>query len=287
MTGEAVAAPGNYEVLLGTPARYLLDVAGYQPAPRQRLVMGGPMMGFTLPSEQCPVIKTTNCLLAPTDRELAPPAPAQACIRCGLCAEACPAQLLPQQLYWYARAEDHEQLERHNLFDCIECGACSYVCPSHIPLVQYYRASKGTIRERRVEEARAEHARQRFEARQARVERQAAEKEARRAARKRAAVARTADQPGGSEDPIQAAIARAQAKRAEQAASAGAAADHAAAKLERIEARLAKARQKLAEDSGEDPTVSAALRKAVETTESKLDAARRELESSAVEQDAT
>jgi electron transport complex protein RnfC len=142
VTGQSAGEPGNFEVRLGTPMRDLLEQAGYQPAEPQRLIMGGPMMGVTLAHDRSPMIKTTNCLLVPGEDELPEPAPAQACIRCGLCAEACPAQLLPQQLYWFARARDHERLEEHHLFDCIECGACSYVCPSHIPLVQYYRASK-------------------------------------------------------------------------------------------------------------------------------------------------
>lgn len=278
VTGEAVSEPGNFEVLIGTPMAYLLQQAGFRPADAQRLVMGGPMMGFTVSSLQCPIIKTTNCLLTPAVGELADPAPAQACIRCGLCAEACPAQLLPQQLYWYARAEDHDQLEAHNLFDCIECGACSYVCPSNIPLVQYYRASKGSIRERRAEEVKAEQARLRFEARQARVEREAAEKAERRAARKRAAIAKAADESGTDEDPIQAAIARAQAKRAQQAADPAAGASAAASNIERIEQRLQKARDKLASDTGDDPTISAALKKAVETTEGKLAAAKAAVE---------
>ena len=282
VTGEAVGRPGNFEVLLGTPMQYLLELAEFHADAAQRVVMGGPMMGFTVSSRQCPVIKTSNCLLVPADGELAAPPPAQACIRCGLCAEACPALLLPQQLYWYARAEDHEQLEQHNLFDCIECGACSYVCPSHIPLVQYYRASKGAIRDRRLEEAKAERARLRFEARQERIEKAKAEKEARRAARKRAAIAKAADnaanKDSAEDDPIQAAIARAQAKRAQQVNDPGAAAEAAAGaaadNIARIEKRLAKATEKLAADTGDDPTISAALQKAVETTTAKLDAAR-------------
>lgn len=296
VTGESVARPGNYEVLLGTPMSFLLQQAGYRPAREQRLVMGGPMMGFTVPSGSCPVVKTTNCLLVPGPEELETPPPAQACIRCGLCAEACPAYLLPQQLYWYARAQDQEQLEAHNLFDCIECGACSYVCPSHIPLVQYYRASKGAIRERRAEDAKAETARLRFEARQARVEKQAAEKEAKRAARKRAAAEKAADKGGGGSDPIQAAIARAQAKRAEQATQAtdaqadtsvsaqGSTQEKARENIARIEARLARAREKLAADDGADPTISAALQKAVTTTENKLQSARNALAATAGEE---
>ena len=139
VTGEAVAKPGNYEVLLGTPMAYLLARAGYDADRNNRLIMGGPMMGFTVPDAGVPVVKTTNCLLAPTTDELPAPPPPQACIRCGLCAEACPATLLPQQLFWFSQGKEFEKLEAHNLFDCIECGACSWVCPSNIPLVQYYR----------------------------------------------------------------------------------------------------------------------------------------------------
>jgi electron transport complex protein RnfC len=133
------------------------------------------------------VIKTTNCLLAPTAKELPLPDPAQACIRCGLCAEVCPASLLPQQLFWYAQAEDFDRLESHNLFDCIECGACSYVCPSSIPLVQYYRAAKGSIRQHLIEKEKSDRSRQRFEFRKERLAKEEAEKEAKRLARQKAA----------------------------------------------------------------------------------------------------
>ncbi len=218
VTGQAVARPGNYEVLLGTPVSCLLARAGFDPAQSQRVVMGGPMMGYTLTDLDCPVVKTSNCLLLPTEAELPTPPPPQACIRCGLCAEACPASLLPQQLFWYARSREHDRLQDHNLFDCIECGACAYVCPSHIPLVQYYRASKADIIAQRADAERAEHARQRFEARQERMDRQAREKAERREARKRAAEAKAAadaDAPGDTPgDPIQAAIQRARARKA-------------------------------------------------------------------------
>ncbi len=187
VVGEALQTQRNVEVLLGTPINYLLEQHGFDPRQASRLVMGGPMMGFSLPDASVPVIKTTNCILAPSKSELPPPAPAQACIRCGLCAEACPASLLPQQLYWYAIAEDHEKLESHNLFDCIECGACSYVCPSNIPLVQYYRAAKGSIRQEQIEKDKSARARRRFEFRQERIAKEEAEREAKRAARRLAA----------------------------------------------------------------------------------------------------
>ena len=160
-----------------------------------------------------PVTKITNCILAPTTRELPLPEPAKPCIRCGHCAEACPASLLPQQLYWFARAKDQDQLAEHRLFDCIECGACAYVCPSQIPLVQYYRAAKGQIRDSEQEKQRSDNSRERFEARQARLEAEAAAREAKRAARKAAAKSKAAEE---GEDQIQAAIERAKAKKAEQ-----------------------------------------------------------------------
>ncbi len=187
LTGEQIAERGNVEVLLGTPIDWMLKQVNYQSAKVQRLIMGGPMMGFTLLHSEVPVVKTTNCILAPSPKELPLSPPAQACIRCGLCADACPAELLPQQLYWFSRAEEYEKAEHHNLFDCIECGACSYVCPSSIPLVQYYRHSKGKIKQQRENHRKSDQARERFEARQRRLEQEQAEKAAKRKERAEAA----------------------------------------------------------------------------------------------------
>ena len=110
ITGEALSTPGNFEVLIGTPITHLLSLAGFQSEHNRRLIHGGPMMGFALDSADIPIVKTSNCILVPTEQELPTPPPPQACIRCGLCAEACPASLLPQQLYWFARAKDQEAL---------------------------------------------------------------------------------------------------------------------------------------------------------------------------------
>ncbi|MDO8310789.1 MAG: electron transport complex subunit RsxC, partial [Sideroxyarcus sp.] len=187
VVGDALGTQRNVDVLFGTPISYLLAQHGFNANNASRVVMGGPMMGFTLLDLAAPVIKTTNCILAPSKQELPEPMPAQACIRCGMCAEVCPASLLPQQLFWYAQAEDFERLESHNLFDCIECGACSYVCPSTIPLVQYYRAAKGSIRLHDIEKEKSDRSRQRFEFRQQRIAKEEAEKEAKRVARQKAA----------------------------------------------------------------------------------------------------
>ncbi|OPX55278.1 electron transport complex protein RnfC [Oceanospirillum multiglobuliferum] len=192
LTGNAFTRRQNLQVRLGTPIHELLAYAGYNAAIASRLVMGGPMMGFSLLSDQLPVVKTTNCILAPTAQEFPDPEPENPCIRCGMCEQACPAELLPQQLHWFAKAQEFEKAQLFNLFDCIECGACAYVCPSHIPLVQYYRFAKSEIRKESEEAKKAERAKIRFEQRQARLEREEAEKVAQREARMAAAAAATA-----------------------------------------------------------------------------------------------
>lgn len=187
VTGKACGTQRNYQTLIGTPVQHLLDHSGLDDSRLSKLIMGGPMIGFDLPYASVPVVKTSYCILAPDASELAPTAPERSCIRCGFCAEVCPVSLLPQQLLWHAKTADHQRLEEHNLFDCIECGACAYVCPSHIPLVQYYRASKGEIDAARADKANARQARQRFEFHQLRLARLEREKNQRRKARRAAA----------------------------------------------------------------------------------------------------
>jgi electron transport complex protein RnfC len=237
LTGEALHHPGTAWAPLGTPVAYLLQQSGFQPGKHQRVIIGGPMMGYSIANLQVPVTKTTNCILAPTASELAPADAEMACIRCGACEQACPASLLPQQLYWHAKAQDYDALKQHHIVDCIECGICAYVCPSQIPLVQYYRQAKAEIREQVIEHQKAEIARQRFEARQLRLER---EKEERLEKHRRAAEARQAAQAARAatqanaeasqsaapapekntqsdkQDAIAAAVARAKARKAER-----------------------------------------------------------------------
>ncbi|MFZ3388219.1 electron transport complex subunit RsxC [Buttiauxella gaviniae] len=208
LTGGAVQQPGNVWARLGTPVRHLLDFAGFRPGHDQQVIMGGPLMGFSLPWLDVPVVKITNCLLAPNANEMGEPQEEQSCIRCSACADSCPADLLPQQLYWFSRGQQHDKAQAHNLKDCIECGACAYVCPSNIPLVQYFRQEKAEIREIELEAKRTAEAKVRFEARQARLER---EKAARLERHKQAAVQPTAK----DNDAIQAALARVKNKKAQ------------------------------------------------------------------------
>ncbi|KNC09452.1 electron transporter RnfC [Klebsiella sp. RIT-PI-d] len=243
LTGESISRPGNVWARLGTPVRHLLEFAGFCPSAEQMVIMGGPLMGFTLPWLDVPVVKITNCLLAPSVSETGTPQEEQGCIRCSACADACPADLLPQQLYWFSKGQQHDKATAHNLQDCIECGACAWVCPSNIPLVQYFRQEKAEIYAISLEDQRAAEAKSRFEARQVRLEK---EKTARLERHKRSAA-----QPAAQDqDAIQAAVARVREKQ--QTAGepviiqAGAIPDNSEAILAR-EARKAQARARLAE----------------------------------------
>jgi len=165
VAGE-VPRPRNLQVLLGTPVQDCLRTCGFEEGADKRIILGGPMMGMHVRNPEIPVTKITNCILV--QREL-PAAPEMPCIRCGDCADVCPAKLLPQQLYWFARGGDQDALQRHHLFDCIECGCCAYVCPSHIPLVQYYRHAKSRIAAEERRREGADRARSRFMARKERL----------------------------------------------------------------------------------------------------------------------
>jgi len=220
VTGEGINHPGNFEVRIGTPMSDVIAAAGgYKPGV-DRLLMGGPMMGLALAEDTVPVVKATNCLLAlrPQDRE--PEQLPMPCIRCGQCAEACPADLLPQQLYWYSRAKDLDRTREYHIFDCIECGVCAAVCPAHIPLVQYFRFAKTEIWASERERLKADTARERHMFHQERIEREKAEREAVLAKKRAALAAKQMDQQQtGSNKPavkdeIAAAMARAKARKA-------------------------------------------------------------------------
>jgi electron transport complex protein RnfC len=214
VTGESVSRPQNLWVKLGTPTSDLLSHCGLVAEQDQRLIMGGPMMGFNIIDVMMPVVKSTNCILAPSEYQLPSPSVEQACIRCSLCADACPVNLLPQQMLWYSKAKDHEKLEEYNLADCIECGVCAYVCPSQIPLVQYYRSSKAEIKQAKEDKIKSDKAKERFEARQDRLER---DKQARLQRHKESSEKRkkALEKNDGAKDKIAAALARAKAKKAQ------------------------------------------------------------------------
>lgn len=188
MTGS-VNSPQNFEVLFGTPLQSLITAAGGAKADTTHFIMGGPMMGFDLPTIDVPITKAANCIIAATPDLFAPPPPAMPCIRCARCADACPVNLQPQELYWFAKSDNFEKARDYNLFDCIECGCCTYVCPSNIPLVQYYRYAKSEIIAADKAKEAADLARERNEFRLARIEREKLERAQKHA--ERAASAKT------------------------------------------------------------------------------------------------
>lgn len=220
VSGDGIRQPGNWETRLGTPIRHLVGLAGGYAGDdsQQHLVMGGPMMGFSLSSDRVPIVKASNNILVMRQQTIPRhPGNHAECIRCSKCTDVCPAQLLPQQLYWHARAKTYDKTEEFKLFDCIECGCCSAVCPSEIPLVQYYRAAKSEIRAAQAAHFKSDRARIRFEFREKRLLLKKQQEEERRRL-KREALKKKAPQKqnGDSIDPVQAALARVKAKKLEQ-----------------------------------------------------------------------
>jgi len=203
LTGN-LEQPRNWEVLLGTPLRELLPLVKPK-ADTNRYIMGGPMMGFDLPDLDAPIVKASNCIIAGSPALFPAPQPEMPCIRCGSCAQACPHELQPFELYWFSRAKNFGKTQEYNLFDCIECGCCSYVCPSHIPLVQYFRFAKSEIWSREREKNQAAAAKARFEFRNERDEREKAEKAEKlaRAAAAKAAEKKAAPVESGAPAPTQ------------------------------------------------------------------------------------
>ncbi len=252
VTGRAVAQPRNYRVRVGAPATGLVERSSGYRGELAKLVIGGPMMGFRVDSDAVPITKAVNCILALTPEESPDPGEPLACIRCGRCAEVCPANLLPQQLYWHARAKDMDKVQDYNLFDCIECGCCAHVCPSHIPLVQYYRYAKTESWAREREKRASEHARERHAAREARLERMERERKA-NLRKKKEAIAPKGDGTAGDVDPKKAAIEAARKRAAAKKAAAEKAAASDVAPMSSVAS--ASAAEQVADQVGVRPMV--------------------------------
>ena len=146
VSGEAIAQPQNFIVRIGTPLHDLIEVAGGLNEKTERVISGGPMMGFAQSDLSVPVIKATNsvlCLLKDVNGAAENPV----CLRCGKCVAVCPMRLQPLYMYRFVNAKRMDELERLNLLDCMECGSCAFTCPGKLPLVERFRAGKAMLRE--------------------------------------------------------------------------------------------------------------------------------------------
>lgn len=147
IAGPSVERPGNYIVPLGTPLRFLLEYVGARSSATE-VILGGPMMGTTIPSVDVPITKGVCGVLAFGKKDATPPH-IYPCIHCGECVNACPKKLNPTQMGLLAAKREYDVMaEQFMLGECFECGCCSYVCPSHIPLVQQFRVAKYFLKNR-------------------------------------------------------------------------------------------------------------------------------------------
>ena len=201
ISGDAIAEPRNLEVLLGTRVSELIAFCGGYTEPPSRLLMGGPMMGQTLPHEDVPIIKGTSGIVALSKQQVAEQL-ARPCIRCASCVTACPCGLLPLEMAARSKKGDFEGALNYGLMDCVACGSCAYVCPSNIPLVQYFNYAKGALGNKQRAQHKATETKRLAEQRIARIEQEkqakaeaAAKRKAQRAAEKAAKAASKQDTP--------------------------------------------------------------------------------------------
>lgn len=141
VTGENIVEPKNLMVRIGALVSDVIAQCGGLKDGDGKVVSGGPMMGFALPTLDVPVTKGTSGILA-LPEEIAHAEDYKPCIRCGKCVDVCSMNLMPSMLSVLSEAGFYEEAKDYNLFDCFECGSCAYVCPSKRPIVQLVRLAK-------------------------------------------------------------------------------------------------------------------------------------------------
>lgn len=144
VTGDAAASPANFSVPVGMLMEEVLEKAGGLKGEAEKIISGGPMMGFALYDLHVPVTKTTSALLCLTKDQVSAQEPT-ACINCGRCVDACPGQVLPARLATLAEHGDMEQFVKMNGMECCECGCCSYVCPAKRQLTQAIKSMRKLV----------------------------------------------------------------------------------------------------------------------------------------------
>ena len=169
VTGDNFKHQGNVRVRLGTSVRFILSNFGLNPEYHQRVILGGPMMGFTLPTIDVPITKAASCVLAPSSKQIPKLKQQTNCIRFGRCARVCPSRLVPYQMYSQSKASNHAAAQKCGIKDCTLCGACAYVCPSFIPLTAQFRYEKAVEKHIYEAEKRNARAKERIAAKQQRL----------------------------------------------------------------------------------------------------------------------
>ena len=144
VSGDAVNEPGNFRVPFGMNQAELVEAAGGFKTEPEKLISGGPMMGFAMFSLDIPTTKTSSSILCFTHDEVAAFEP-QACINCGRCVEACPEQLIPSRLAKFGLRGQMDEFEKWHGLECIECGSCSFACPSRRQVAQPIKTMKKLV----------------------------------------------------------------------------------------------------------------------------------------------
>lgn len=145
VTGDVIKEPKNLLLRIGTSYKYAIEQCGGFSKQPDRLISGGPMMGFAQFSDDVPVAKGCSGILAlsPEKCDVGEESP---CIRCGRCVVACPMGLIPSQLSIFSERSAWDKCQEYGVMNCVECGSCVYTCPAKRNIVQYVRNAKGQLR---------------------------------------------------------------------------------------------------------------------------------------------
>lgn len=140
ITGDGIKTPKNFRVRVGTPIKDLIPMCdGYKNPDKEKVfILGGPMMGASVPSDDIIVTKTVTSIIVLDKTEFKE----EPCVRCGSCVLSCPVHLEPMQIMNAVKSLDKERIKKLNPLRCIECGLCSYSCTSKIPVTDYVRRAK-------------------------------------------------------------------------------------------------------------------------------------------------
>ena len=144
VSGDGVNEPGNFRVLMGMNHREVIEAAGGLKGEPEKIISGGPMMGFAMFTIDTPITKTSSSILCLTKDEVAEHEPS-ACINCGRCVDACPSRIIPSRLADFAERFDEPSFVKWEGMECVECGSCSFVCPAKRQLKQSIGSMKKIV----------------------------------------------------------------------------------------------------------------------------------------------